>query len=251
MADFYIEHMEWDTILLRLALSLVAGMLIGLERKISNHPAGLKTHAIVCIGSALASLITVEMGYTMAMLGGTGDTKVDVSRIASGVLTGIGFVGAGAIMKSKDGVVVTGLTTAATLWVTACLGLAIGMGYLKMSLIALVMIFVANIFLRYLEIKLHLSTKNTKGLLITTKEKTPAIEFLDALFAQNKIAVESFELYSEPSANQANVQLYFLHYTLKMPRTARFDLLLRKIAENDNILQAAETAPVTAKQGQS
>lgn len=247
MPGFYVEQLSWSAIILRLGLSLISGMLIGLERKISNHPAGLKTHAIVCIGAALASLITIEMGLTAAQLSITGDTRVDVSRIASGVLTGIGFVGAGAIIKSKDGLVVTGLTTAATLWVTACLGLAIGMGYLKMSLIALLTIFVANILLRYLEIKLHLSTKYTKGILISTKQKTPAIEFLDALFAQNKIAVESFELSNEPSIADPNIEIYHLHYTIKMPRTARFDMLLRKIAESDNVLQVAETAPVSAK----
>ena len=131
MTDFYIEALSWHAIILRMILSLISGMLIGLERKYTNHPAGMKTHAIVCIGSALASLITIEMGFTASNLLLTGDTKVDMSRIAAGVLTGIGFVGAGAIIKSKDGIVVTGLTTAATLWVTACLGLAISIGFLK------------------------------------------------------------------------------------------------------------------------
>lgn len=247
MPGFYVEQLSWSAIILRLSLSLISGMLIGLERKISNHPAGLKTHAIVCIGAALASLITIEMGLTAAQLSVTGDTSVDVSRIASGVLTGIGFVGAGAIMKSRDGVIVTGLTTAATLWVTACLGLAIGMGYLKMSLVALLTIFVANILLRYLEIKLHLSTKNTKGLIVSTKQKTPAIEYIDALFSQNKIVVESFELINEPSVADPDTEIYYLHYTIKLPRTARIDMLLRKIAVSKIILQASETTPVIVK----
>lgn len=244
MPGFYIEELSWESIILRLLLSLVSGMLIGLERKYTNHPAGMKTHAIVCIGSALASLVTVEMGFTVSYLGFTGDSKIDMSRIASGVLTGIGFVGAGAIMKSKDGLMVTGLTTAATLWVTACLGLAIGMGYLKMSLVALLTIFIANILLRYLEIKLRLSTSYTKCILVTTREKNKAIEYLDELFSQNKITVESFELRSDESVSENANSVYYLRYTVKLTRAVRFDLLLREIAVYENALQVSETMPV-------
>ncbi len=240
MPGFYIEELSWESIILRLLLSLVSGMLIGLERKYTNHPAGMKTHAVVCIGSALASLVAVEMGFTASLI----NAQIDVSRIAAGVLTGIGFVGAGAIMKSKDGLMVTGLTTAATLWVTACLGLAIGMGYLKMSLVALLTIFIANILLRYLEIKLRLSTSYTKSILVTTREKNKAIEYLDELFTQNKITVESFELSSDESVSGKANGVYYLRYTVKLTRAVRLDLLLREIAVYENALQVSETMPV-------
>lgn len=240
MPGFYIEELSWESIILRLLLSLVSGMLIGLERKYTNHPAGMKTHAVVCIGSALASLVAVEMGFTASLI----NAQIDVSRIAAGVLTGIGFVGAGAIMKSKDGLMVTGLTTAATLWVTACLGIAIGMGYLKMSLVALLTIFIANILLRYLEIKLRLSTSYTKCILVTTREKNKAIEYLDELFTQNKITVESFELSSDESVSGKANGVYYLRYTVKLTRAVQLDLLLREIAVYENALQVSETMPV-------
>ncbi len=242
---FYLEQLSWSAIILRLVMSLVAGMLIGLERKISNHPAGMKTHAIVCIGAALSSLITTEMAHSAVLLGLTGDARVDISRIASGVLTGIGFVGAGAIMKSRDGVIVTGLTTAATLWVTACLGLSIGMGYLKMSLVALLTVFIANIFLRYLEIKLRLSTKHTKGIIVSTRDKTATIALLDKLFIENKVTVEEFELAGDHRETDKESGIFTMYYTVKLSRTARFDFLLREIATNEQILRVAETAPLS------
>lgn len=243
MLNFYIEELSWESIILRLLLSLVAGTLIGLERKFTNHPAGIKTHALVCIGSALASLIAVEMGFTVSTLGFAGDTKIDISRIAAGVLTGIGFVGAGAIMKSKDGLVVTGLTTATTIWITACLGLAIGMGYLKMSFVALVAILFVNVLLQHLEIKLRLSSRHTKCILVTTREKTKTIEFLEDLFSRNKITIENFELISDESSSPENGNIYCLRYTVKLTRTTRLDLLLREIAVNENSLQVSETVP--------
>ncbi len=240
MTDFYIEALSWHAIILRMILSLISGMLIGLERKYTNHPAGMKTHAIVCIGSALASLITIEMGFTASNLLLTGDTKVDMSRIAAGVLTGIGFVGAGAIIKSKDGIVVTGLTTAATLWVTACLGLAIGMGFLKMSLVALLTILIANILLRYLEIKLRLSTRYTKCILVATKEKAETVGYLDELLSRNRITVEDFEL----KFDEKDDEICYLRYTVKLNRSVKFDLLLREIAIYEHALQVAETTPL-------
>ncbi len=240
MTDFYIETLSWQAIILRLILSLVSGMLIGLERKYTNHPAGMKTHAIVCIGAALASLITIEMGFTASNLLLTGDTRVDVSRIAAGVLTGIGFVGAGAIIKSKDGLVVTGLTTAATLWVTACLGLAIGMGYLKMSLVSLLTILIANVLLRYLEIKLHLSTRYTKCILVATKERAQTISYLDELLSRNRITIEDFE----SKFDEKNNEICYLRYTVKLNRSVKFDLLLREIAIYEYALQVAETKSV-------
>ena len=241
---FTLEQLSWSAIILRLVMSLVAGMLIGLERKISNHPAGMKTHAIVCIGAALSSLLTTEMAHTALLLGLTGEARVDLSRIAAGVLTGIGFVGAGAIMKSRDGVVVTGLTTAATLWVTACLGLSIGMGYLKMSLVALLTVFIANIFLRYLEIKLRLSTQYTKGIVISTKDKTATISLLDRLFADNKVTAEDFELAGDKHETNEQSDIFTMDYTVKLSRTARFDFLLREIATSEPVLRVAETAPI-------
>lgn len=105
----------------RLAVSLVLGALIGIEREYHKHPAGLRTFTLVCVGSTLAMLVSIYICQQNTNL-----LNGDPGRIAAQVLTGIGFIGAGIIIKNGDGV--TGLTTAACMFVTSAIGLAVGAG---------------------------------------------------------------------------------------------------------------------------
>ena len=100
----------------KLALSFALGMVVGLEREISDKPAGLRTNVLICLGSTLFTLASVKMS----------DMNADPTRIAAQIVSGIGFLGAGAIMR--EGEHVTGLTTAATIWMVAAVGMAIGLG---------------------------------------------------------------------------------------------------------------------------
>lgn len=109
MLDF-----EWSA-LARLLVAVVLGGLIGLERQAHGRPAGLRTHILVCLGAALAMITTQSFG-----------ASVDPGRALAGILTGIGFLGAGVIVKSKE--IVRGLTTAACVWFVAALGVVIGQG---------------------------------------------------------------------------------------------------------------------------
>ena len=119
---------EYTEILLRLVLATLAGGLIGLEREIVHRPAGIRTHMLVSLGSALFALITIEQ------------LPNEAARIIAGIATGIGFLGAGTIFKAKDEV--HGLTTAASVWAVAAVGLSIGFGYYLMMLIATMLILV-------------------------------------------------------------------------------------------------------------
>ncbi len=110
-----------SALIARLVLSTIFGSLIGVEREIQDKPAGIRTHAIVCIGACLFTIASIEFS------GGIAGGLVDPSRVAAGIVTGIGFLGAGAIFRSKDRV--EGLTTAADLWLVAAVGLAVGIGY--------------------------------------------------------------------------------------------------------------------------
>jgi putative Mg2+ transporter-C (MgtC) family protein len=105
---------------LRLIVAASLGLAIGFEREIHGHPAGLRTHMLVAIGSAL---FTVLSAYAF---GGSADPNIDPTRIAAQIVSGIGFLGAGAILK--DGIVIRGLTTAASLWATSAVGMAAGAG---------------------------------------------------------------------------------------------------------------------------
>ena len=131
--------MEWITILIRLAVSIVVGGLIGLERELEHKPAGLRTIILVCLGSTIFMLIGLELGLVSSEMG----------RIVAGVVTGIGFLGAGAIIRARGEVY--GLTTAATIWLSSGLGLAIGIGYYILAIIASVFVLVVLRILGILE----------------------------------------------------------------------------------------------------
>jgi putative Mg2+ transporter-C (MgtC) family protein len=113
-------------ICLRLAAALVVGALIGLERSYRGRPAGFRTHTLVCLASSLLMLVTV---YESEWFAPTSSARVvvDPTRMAQGIMTGIGFLGAGVIMK--DGLSVRGLTTAASIWITAAIGILVGIGF--------------------------------------------------------------------------------------------------------------------------
>ena len=114
------------SILWHLLAALTAGGLIGLERTYHGRPAGFRTHALVCMASSLLMLVTVYQAQWFS--GAAIETvRVDPTRMAQGVMTGIGFLGAGVIMK--EGLSVRGLTTAASIWVTAAIGILAGVGF--------------------------------------------------------------------------------------------------------------------------
>ena len=120
--------MEYTEVLLRLVLAVIAGGLIGLEREVVHKPAGIGTHMLVSLGSALFVLVTIET------------LPNEAARIIAGIATGVGFLGAGTIFRSKSEV--HGLTTAASIWAVSAVGLAIGFGHYLMTIIAVVLILI-------------------------------------------------------------------------------------------------------------
>ncbi|MBO3769284.1 MAG: MgtC/SapB family protein, partial [Candidatus Brockarchaeota archaeon] len=108
-----IDILEVAKPIFSLVLAIVFGAIVGLEREKAHKPAGLRTHMLVCLGSCLFTIISEKF-------------SVDPARIAAGIVTGIGFIGAGAIIAEQDKIV--GITTAASLWATAAIGLTIGVG---------------------------------------------------------------------------------------------------------------------------
>jgi len=131
-------------IILRLSLSVVLGGLIGLERQIHRRNAGLRTHILVCMGSCLIMLTSLHVFDIYK-----NEVLLDPSRIAAGVITGIGFLGAGAIIRDREKVM--GLTTAASLWVVAGIGLAVGCGFYLAGVFASFLSLIALFFLRRAE----------------------------------------------------------------------------------------------------
>ncbi|QSQ22856.1 MgtC/SapB family protein [Pyxidicoccus parkwayensis] len=119
--------MDERTIALRLTLAALLGAALGLEREVRGQDAGLRTHILVSLGACCFTLASVFIEVPLAVGGAPDGTRGDISRIASQVVVGIGFLGAGVILR--HGGQVRGLTTAANLWLTASVGLACGLGF--------------------------------------------------------------------------------------------------------------------------
>ncbi len=138
-------------ITIHLVGALVAGGVIGIERTLHGRPAGFRTHALVCLASSLLMLVTL---YQWKWLPGVPmDTvRTDPTRMAQGIMTGIGFLGAGVIFK--EGLSVRGLTTAASIWSTAAIGILIGVGFYMPAILGTILVLGTLSFFRWIEDKL-------------------------------------------------------------------------------------------------
>jgi putative Mg2+ transporter-C (MgtC) family protein len=128
-----VPTLHWPHVLLRLSVAALLGGAIGLERELRERQAGLRTHLVVCVGSALFTIVSAY-GFRDFLVNGGSIVRADPTRVAAQIVSGIGFLGAGAIIR--QGLSVRGLTTAATLWLVAAIGMAAGAGYYSAALIA-------------------------------------------------------------------------------------------------------------------
>src|ERR687892_817151 len=142
---------EYFEILFRIIAALVAGGLIGLERSHRGRPAGFRTHALVCLASSLLMLVTVYETHWIPKAGAA-NVVLDPTRMAQGIMTGIGFLGAGAIIK--EGFTVRGLTTAASIWITAAIGILTGIGFYFAALVGTVLALGTLSLFRWVEARL-------------------------------------------------------------------------------------------------
>ncbi len=173
----------WYHVMIKLSLALVIGGAIGYEREYVSRPAGLRTHAIVCIGAALIQIISLNY---QADIGAAG--TYDPFRLGAQVISGIGFLGAGTIIK--EGATVKGLTTAASIWTVACLGLAVGSGLYYESVLAAVFLIVALKGLKRVENYL-LRNKKSMALEVITASMADNISKISGIIEQKKIHIIS------------------------------------------------------------
>jgi putative Mg2+ transporter-C (MgtC) family protein len=143
---YYLATNDWLNISFRLGIALLIGAIIGLERQITHKPAGLRTHTLVTLGSAVFTLIIMQTGGLKA-------SPDALSRVIQGIAAGVGFLGAGEIVRhssqESQKLEIHGLTSAAAIWVSAALGIAAGSGLWQLGLIgALLTFLVLNVFKR-------------------------------------------------------------------------------------------------------
>lgn len=141
----YLQGMDDLAVAIRLVIATACGSLIGWERVVRRHSAGIRTFALVSLGSAVATVLNIYLALIPEL-------NADVSRIPAGVVSGIGFLGAGTILVTGRNQI-RGLTTAATLWVASCMGMAFGAGYLSVGFVCFGLVLIANLLL------MHLSTR--------------------------------------------------------------------------------------------
>lgn len=182
-------------IVIRLAIASLLGMIVGFERERQNQPAGLRTHTILAIGSCLAMTISITLAMQFTPLVPNGDP----ARLAAQVVSGIGFLGAGAILRY--GTSVKGLTTATSLWTTAMVGLAIGAGHFFSGIATTVMLLFILVLLNVIE-KKWIKGYETITVLVTAIDNPSLAEELVVLFKQLKKKVLSISLETDLPANK-------------------------------------------------
>lgn len=169
----------------RLLLACLLGGIIGIERQNLNRPAGFRTHILVCVGSALV-MVTSEFVFKKY----TGVSNVDITRLGAQVISGIGFLGAGTIIR--DGFNVKGLTTAASLWAVSCVGIAAGIGFYLGAIATTAMIYITLILLLKFEL-LHKDKSNLRVLTIQSLNITGQIAAICTVFDRSGVFVKSIE----------------------------------------------------------
>lgn len=180
-SDFYIS------MILRLAAACVLGGIIGFEREHVHRPAGLRTHILVCVGSALV-MVTSEFIYFRY----SSHVNVDPARLGAQVISGIGFLGAGTIIK--EGISVKGLTTAASLWAVSCVGIAVGIGFYSGAIIATVIIFLILVVIKKTQGKITMQ-KNDR-LFIHTRIKKGEVNELSGLIQEMGVKIKRTDFVS-------------------------------------------------------
>lgn len=237
--------MAWQEIVLRLGLAVIAGMLIGTERERSHRPAGVKTHILVCMGATLVSLIQVEMvSNTAALIAAhpelANTLKTDYGRLGAQVISGIGFLGAGTIIHTRGSV--RGLTTAATLWMVACIGLAIGMGYYVMSGAAVALSLLMMFSLKFLQsfVRGRVGEKTIEVKFINKQE---TMTLLNDYFINQMIDIKQIEL-TDTSADQPvdpdDFFVYECTYTVLLPRSLDIKTVIAEIGMEKNVVSVSE-----------
>ncbi|NMB97598.1 MAG: MgtC/SapB family protein [Clostridiaceae bacterium] len=214
-------------ILGRLVLALMLGGIIGFEREIENRPAGFRTHILVCMGAALV-MITSEYIYRELIPG----RDVDLTRMGAQVISGIGFLGAGTIIR--EGFNVKGLTTAASLWAVSCVGLAVGIGFIEGAVTATILIYITLIVLK--KIEKHFSVKRQyKNIFIEIESNTEIIFKLTDIFSRYQVLIRNIEYITKETDNNI-----ILKFNVKPPHAFRLEDIMLDICNISGVCKAYE-----------
>jgi putative Mg2+ transporter-C (MgtC) family protein len=187
---FFLPHFSWagrlEQDVLRLLLAAALGGIIGLERELKHRPAGLRTNMLICFGAAMFTILSTELAGAF----GIGDH----TRIAAQIIPGIGFIGAGSILHARSGSV-SGLTTAATIFVVASIGMACGGGFYLLGIFAAVLIFIALRSLGWMEQQFSLKASLINYIVISERPASELVSEVHSIMDRLGKQLRSLHLY--------------------------------------------------------
>jgi putative Mg2+ transporter-C (MgtC) family protein len=220
-------------LLLRIVFALVIGGAIGMEREYKNRPAGMRTHLLVCIGAATVALLESLLWVSTTGVNAGSGADLSLGRLSAQVISGIGFLGAGTIFMAQKKI--SGLTTAASLWNSACLGILIGFGYYWIALVLCVLvIFILQVLGRMVKIN---AVKHVEVMFINRQETLP---FINAYFETAGILVLDVDFHVEAPRDSLHIlnldqNVYTNLYTLHLPSKLSYIDIVTHLSENQSI----------------
>ncbi len=203
--------MPIEVIVIRLITAAILGGLIGMERENRRRAAGFRTHILVSVGAALA-MVSSEYIFNLYK----GVTNLDPARLGAQVISGIGFLGAGTIIR--EGPNVQGLTTAATLWAVSCVGIAAGIGFYEAAIVATVIIYLTLVVLRKFENVINKSDSTIK-LSMKVAQSSEQFVKVNSLIKSTRTTVTKMDIITQPENS------VFLQVVLKTPKRHKEKLL--------------------------
>jgi len=223
---------------IRLALAVIVGGLIGYEREAKNRPAGFRTHILVCLGAAVTSMIqlySMQDATNLILLHPELQNafKADIGRLGAQVITGVGFLGAGTIIHEKGSV--KGLTTAASIWTVACIGLAVGLGYYTLTILSTICVFIVLVFFKTFETRLFKNTNILKIEILYSNKKN-MVEKLEQYFESMGIKVKTIDFSVEDE--EENSEYSTTVYTILAPRHIKSNKIVQSLCTLEEIHKA-------------
>lgn len=225
------ETLTVEMVLYRMMAAVILGAIIGIDREVKNRPAGMRTYVLVCVGATLIALVEQQTIYYVSHLGNQQIT-MSIGRITATIVSGVSFLGAGTIVRSERKI--KGLTTAASLWCTACLGVAIGAGYVTMALISGIIVIVV---LKFLQKVIPINTY--KKLEVQFIHRTETLNYLNHYFEEMNVVILDVDFHAE--VVKTGNTIYTNIYSLSLKDKKGYTEIIGTLSEYPNVMAVRTT----------
>jgi len=222
--------MPWTEIGVRMLAAIVVGGAIGIEREYKNRPAGMRTHILVCLGAAMIAILECLILSSASVLDTAGKSSFTFTRLSAQVISGIGFLGAGTIFIAQKKI--AGLTTAASLWNVACLGLMVGFGYYWIAILCSAVVLVVLILFQKI-----IRVNSVKRVEVRFINRAETLDYINVYFERENIRILDVDFHVELFRDSKNMEMnsYTNLYTLHLPSKTSYTDIVKFLSENENI----------------